>query len=154
MSWFNYYGLVIMVIIMIPNIVYAVCHKNSAVGVYDNKAAVIAEQIGRYGCFALMVFNIPYTYFGFYFTFGQAVYLIVNAVLLAAYCLIWIILRNKSGMVKAVLLSVIPSVIFVFSAVMIVSIPLLVFAVVFAAAHILISVKSVPSENGIAKKER
>lgn len=88
MDWFNYYGLAIMAVIMIPNIIYAVKHKNQVV-VYDNKAAIIFEQIGRYGCFAFMIFNIPYTYIGFWFSFGKIFYITVNAVLLLGYCISW-----------------------------------------------------------------
>ena len=46
-------------------------------------------------------------------------------------------------MTKALLLSIIPSGIFVFSGVIIVSIPLLVFSALFAVTHILISVKNI-----------
>lgn len=58
MNWFNYYGLIIMAVIMIPNIIYAVLHKNNSAGAFNNKAVIIAEQIGRYGCFIFMIFNI------------------------------------------------------------------------------------------------
>ena len=47
MGWFNYYGLIIMLVIMIPNIVYAVKHKDDGNAAFTDKAAVIAEQIGR-----------------------------------------------------------------------------------------------------------
>lgn len=63
MGWFNYYGLAVMAIVMIPNIVYAVKHKPDAAAGYHNKTVEILEQIGRYGCFVLMIFNIPYLYF-------------------------------------------------------------------------------------------
>ena len=142
MDWFNYYGLVVMVIIMIPNIIYAVKNKDGFDGAYNNKVAQIAEQIGRYGCIAFMIFNIPCTYFGFYFENAIIVYIAVNTALLLAYCLSWIILWKKRGLVKALLLSVIPSVIFLFSSVMILSGLLFAFAVIFASAHILISVKT------------
>ncbi|MGN1235004.1 MAG: hypothetical protein ACI4U2_03380 [Christensenellaceae bacterium] len=89
-----------------------------------------------------MVFNIPHTYLGFYFPFGKIVYIVVNAVLVLAYCSIWLIFWKKNGLTKALLLSVIPSVMFLFSGVMIASIPLSVFAVMFAISHILISVKN------------
>ena len=65
MSWFNYYGLIIMAIIMIPNIIYAVKQKDNMALESHNKMIIIAEQVGRYGCFVLMIFNIPYTYFNF-----------------------------------------------------------------------------------------
>lgn len=38
MGWFNYYGLIIMAVIMIPNIVYAVKNKQTSAP-YDNKQA-------------------------------------------------------------------------------------------------------------------
>lgn len=136
-----------MAIIMIPNIVYAAKHKNDGSAAYKNKAATVAEQLGRYGCFALMIFNIPYTYLGFYFPFAQTIYIAVNAVLLVAYCLSWIVMWHKSNLAKALLLSVIPSLIFIFSGVMIASAPLLTFAIIFAVTHILISVKNVKLSN-------
>ena len=74
MSWFNYYGLILMAIIMIPNIIYAAKHKNNE-NSYRNKTVEILEQIGRYGCFVLMIFNIPYTYFNFWFDNALTVYL-------------------------------------------------------------------------------
>ncbi|MDE6000795.1 MAG: hypothetical protein K2G96_00515, partial [Clostridia bacterium] len=46
MGWFNYYGLAVMAVIMIPNIIYAATHKSDADTVYKNKAVIIAEQIG------------------------------------------------------------------------------------------------------------
>ena len=141
MDWFNYYGLVIMVVIMIPNIIYAIKHKNQ-VAVYDNKVAIAFEQIGRYGSFVFMIFNIPYTYIGFWFSFGKIFYITVNAFLLLGYCLSWIVLCNKNGIVKALLLSIIPSLVFILSSILIASIPLFLFAVIFSIAHILISINN------------
>lgn len=51
MSWFNYYGLIIMAIIMIPNIVYAVKQKDGMALESHNKIRVICYfklQYGRY----------------------------------------------------------------------------------------------------------
>lgn len=139
-----------MFIILIPNVLYALKNKNK-VNMYQNKKAVIAEQIGRYGCFALMIFNIPFAWRGFWFSFGELVYIVVNSVLLLAYCVSWVILWKKSNIVKALLLSIIPSVIFIFSSVLIVSIPLLAFSIIFAVAHILISVKNVQTQESVER---
>ncbi len=146
MDWFNYYGLAIMAVIMIPNIIYVAKHKNQ-VAVYDNRAAIVFEQIGRYGCFVFMIFNIPYTYIGFWLSFGEMLYITVNAVLLLGYCASWIVLWNKSGIVKALLLSIIPSLVFIVSGILIASIPLFVFAAIFSVMHILISIKNAMAEN-------
>lgn len=130
-----------MAIIMIPNIIYAVKHKNSQ-NVYSNKTVEILEQIGRYGCFVFMIFNIPYTYFNFWFDYALTVYLSVNGSLCLAYLFFWVICRNKNGKLKALSLSVIPSCIFLFSGAVSASIPLIVFSVIFSVCHIFISCKN------------
>ena len=66
MSYFNPYGLAIMILIMIPNIWYAATGGKGSGHKKGNKIVEILEQIGRYGCFALMIFNIPYSYRGFW----------------------------------------------------------------------------------------
>ncbi len=132
-----------MVFVMIPNIIYYVRHKNEVVNVCENKALVIAEQIGRYGCFVFMVFNIPYTYFNFWFGHAFAVYISVNGGLYCAYTIFWAICWKKNGMLKALSLSIIPSCIFLFSGIVLANIPLIVFAVVFAVSHIFLSCKNV-----------
>ncbi len=127
---------------MIPNIIYAVKNKGNVADTYNNKLATVAEQVGRYGCFAFMIFNIPYLYFNFWFDYAIIVYLAVNGGLCLAYLIFWIICRNKSGKLRALALSVIPSCIFIFSGVMLLNIPLICFAVIFAVSHILISYKN------------
>lgn len=142
MGWFNYYGLAVMAVVMIPNIIYAVKNKGNVADTYNNKLATVAEQVGRYGCFAFMIFNIPYLYFNFWFDYTIIVYLAVNGGLCLAYLIFWIICRNNSGKLRALALSVIPSCIFIFSGVMLLNIPLICFAVIFAVSHILISYKN------------
>ena len=143
MGWFNYYGLAIIAIIMIPNIIFAVLHKDGFENKYKNKVVEVSEQIGRYACFALMIFNIPYTYFNFWFAHALTVYLAVNGGLCLAYLIFWAICWKQSGKLRALSLSVIPSVIFVFSGLCLANIPLIAFALLFSVNHILISYKNV-----------
>lgn len=139
LNWFNYYGLIAVVIIMIPNIVYAFKHKDSFVNYCSNKFLIVLEQVGRYGCILFMIFNIPYTWFGFFFAFAEVIYLAVNSALLLTYVLVWIILWNKDSVLRALILSAIPSLLFFFSGIMILSVPLIVAATIFAAGHITLS---------------
>ena len=143
MSWFNYYGLAIIAIIMIPNIIYAVKHKSDGEKTYNNKVAIVLEQLGRYGCMTFMVFNIPYTYFNFWFDYALICYLSVNGALCLAYLIFWIVCWNRSGKLKALSLSIIPTVIFLFSGIVLANIPLVALAVLFGITHILISYKTV-----------
>lgn len=95
MGWFNIYGLIIIALIMIPNIVFAIKIQNGFENLWHNKVVETLEQIGRFGCFGLMIFNIPYTYIGFWFDNALAVYIIVCTVLVTAYCLVWVIFFRK-----------------------------------------------------------
>lgn len=143
MGWFNSIGLIVICLILIPNIVFAVKNKDGFENVYHNKVAETFEQIGRFGSFSLMIFNIPYTYFGFFFTNGLTVYITVDALLTFAYIIIWCVCFNKYFKFRAYALSIIPSILFIFSGFMILNIPLLLFSVIFAIFHIMLSVKNV-----------
>ena len=89
-----------------------------------------------------MIFNIPGTCFGWQSDKAFAAYLIADAVLSAAYCIIWIVCFKKSSVFRALALSIIPSVMFLFSGIMIRSVLLIIAAVIFAPTHIMISYKN------------
>ena len=70
MSYVNLIGLIIMILIMIPNIIYAVKYKGQLRKLPQTKIWKIFEvfeQIGRYGCFICMIFKIPGVWVGFFF---------------------------------------------------------------------------------------
>ena len=142
MEWINVFGTVFIVIIMIPNITYALKCKNGFENKWNNKAVEIVEQIGRLGCFGFMIINIPGTWFGWWSDEAFAIYLVIDIFLIVLYCLIWIICFRKNSVFKALALSVIPSVIFLFSGIMSRSVLLIVSSLLFASAHILISIKN------------
>ena len=101
MEWFNYYGLIFMSLVMIPNIIFAIKNKNNIQNQYQNKLVEVIEQIGRYGCVVFMIFNIPFTYFNFWFDFALIVYLSVNGTLCFVYIVFWMICWNKNNLFKA-----------------------------------------------------
>ena len=142
MNWFNIYGLIFIVIIMIPNIIFALKCKEGFVNKYNNKFVELFEQIGRFGCFCFMIFNVQGTWFGWWSDEAFTVYLIIDTLLIALYCVIWVICWKKISAFRALALSVIPSVIFLFSGVMSRSILLIITSVLFAPSHILISYKN------------
>ena len=146
MNWINFYGLAFMLVIMIPNIIFASINKDGFQNLWKNKFVEVLEQIGRMGCFGFMVFIIPRCGFGFSPDESFSLYLIVNVVLLAAYCLIWIICFERNSIFRALALSIIPSVIFLASGILSRYIPLIVAAVIFAPCHIAISYKNVELE--------
>ncbi|MGN0588605.1 MAG: hypothetical protein ACI4KO_03635 [Ruminiclostridium sp.] len=142
MEWLNLYGLIFIFVIMIPNIIFAVRCKDGFLNKWNNRLVEVIEQIGRFFCFGFMIVNIPGTYFGFWTDVCFLVYLIVNIALIALYCLIWIICFKKNSVFRALALSVIPSIVFLFSGIMSRSVLLIIGSLFFAPAHILISYKN------------
>lgn len=139
MEWLNVFGLVMVAVIMIPNILFAMKCKDGFVNKWNNKSVETVEQIGRFGCFGFMIINIPGTWFGWWSDEAFAVYLVVDAVLVTLYCVIRAVCFRKSSVFRALALSIIPSVLFLFSGIMSRSILLTIAAVLFAPSHILIS---------------
>lgn len=139
MSWFNYLGLIFMAVLMIPNIIFSMKVKDGFVNYYENKVVILFEEITRFTTFGLMVINIPFTYHGYWFENAKTVYIIVNAVLILLYCLVWIICLNKETIFRSLALSILPTSVFIFSGVMIISIPLITSSIIFAICHITIS---------------
>ena len=140
MSFFVY-GLVIVLIMLVPNVVFALFNRDGFENPWRNKTVEILEQIGRFGCMIFMFIVIPEISFPSDESF--ALYIIVNMSLLLLYCLLWIVFFKRNNMARAVSLSVIPSVIFLFSGIISGNIPLIIAAVIFSPCHILISVKNV-----------
>lgn len=143
MEWINVFGLFYIIIIMIPNIVFAVRCKDGFENRWNNRLVETLEQFGRFGCFAFMVLNIPrINEVGWCSKDAFVWYLFVDAFLVLSYCIIWIISWKKNGVFRALALSIIPSVLFLFSGVMSCAICLIVTAAIFAPCHIMISYKN------------
>lgn len=142
MEWINIFGLIFIVVIMIPNIIFAIKCKDGFANKWKNKFVEMIEQIGRFGCFGFMIINIPGTWFGWWSDEVFAVYLIVNVILVILYCVIWIICFKKDSIFRALALSIIPSILFLFSGIMSRSVLLIIAATIFAPSHITISYKN------------
>ena len=142
MEWFNVFGLIFMAVIMIPNVIFALKCKDGFENQWKNRWVEAIEQIGRFGCFGFMIIHIPGTWFGWWSDEAFAVYLIVDTILAALYCLIWIVCFRKNSVFRALALSIIPSVLFLFSGIMSRSVLLIIAAVLFAPSHIAISYKN------------
>lgn len=142
MNIVNWYGLSFMAVIMIPNIIFAIRCKDGFENKWHNKTVEVLEQIGRFGCFGFMIVDIPGTWFGWWSDEAFAVYLIVDTILTLLYCGIWAVCFRKSSLFRALVLSIIPSILFLFSGIMSRSVLLTLSAVLFAPAHIIISYKN------------
>ena len=139
MEWCNVFGSIFMAVILIPNILFVVKCKDGFENKWKNRTVETLEQIGHFGCFGFMIFNVPGTWFGWWSDEAFAVYLVVDALLVGLYCLVWIVCFRKTGLFRALALSILPSVLFLFSGIMTRSVLLTISALLFAPAHIAIS---------------
>lgn len=142
MDWLNPYGLLFMTVIMIPNVLFALRCRDGFADRWKNKYAEGLEQIGRFGCFATMVVNIPGTCLGWPSYGAFELYLAVDTAIVALYCALWAVLFRKPGMFRSLALSILPSILFLFSGFSSRSALLVLFALLFAPSHILISCKN------------
>jgi len=134
----NIYGLIIIAIVMIPNVIFAIKEKNFE-SKYHNKAVEIIEQIGRFGSMGLMIFNIPLFEFGYWFNYGKIVYMVLTGVLAVLYCFVWFLYFSKLTMEKAMALAIIPTIIFLSSGIIQGKVLLITTAIFFGIGHIIIS---------------
>lgn len=141
-KYVNFWGLILVVIILIPNIVFAISCKDGFENRYQNKLVETLEQIGRFGCFFSMFIMIPYMNKGYWFQQGKTIYLILGFLLVGLYCLGWIVFWKENSIRKSLYLSIVPSLLFLESGVLSGNILLLIFAVIFAPCHILISYRN------------
>ena len=139
MGKFNYIGLIIIILIMIPNVIFAAKNKDGFENLYKNKIVETFEQIGRFGSFIFMIFSLPRVCIGFSTETARKVYIIAGLLLVFLYILGWIVLRKEDSVRKSLALSVLPSVLFLESGILSLNIPLIVTAAIFAPSHITIS---------------
>lgn len=138
MDFINTYGLIIMIIIMIPNIIFAIREKNFE-SKYHNKFIEVIEQSGRFGSMFLMIFNISFLEYGFWFKNAKNVYILLISVLALLYCFSWILYFQKATIEKAMALAIIPTLIFLFSGIITLHILLIITAILFGIGHITIT---------------
>ena len=138
MDWLNIYGLITMIIIMVPNIIFAIKEK-SFQSKYNYKIVEFIEQIGRFGSMGLMIFNIPLLDYGYFLPNGKVLYVFLSAILSILYCIVWFLYFRKASIKKAMLLAIIPTILFLSSGIIQGRILLIISSILFGITHIIIT---------------
>lgn len=138
-GWINIFGTIIVIILLIPNIIYATKNKTSE-DKYKNKFVNIIEQLGRYASLIFTIFPIGIS--GFRNVEYMLVYLIVNCILLLLYLIIWIFYFKSKSLFKSMLLAIIPTIIFFICGITLSHWGLIISSIIFGFAHILITYKN------------
>ena len=134
-GWINLFGAGIIVLIMIPNIIYAAGQKQDETQIEVPRGLSACEQVGRYGCIILMWLPLLVWKFGFGSVEEFLIYLIGNGVLLLCYYLSWMLYSRKKTLSVAMALAIIPTAIFLLSGILLHHWLLVAFAILFGFAH-------------------
>ena len=137
-GWINVFGAAIVVLMLIPNIVYAIKNKGEK-NLCTNRFMNVIEQIGRYACIVLMWLPLFVWKFGFASVLEMMLYMACNGMLLAAYWIAFAVYMNRKTARLALVLAILPACIFLLSGILLRHWLLVGFAVLFAVGHIYVT---------------
>lgn len=141
-GWINGFGAAIVVLMLIPNILYARRNKGET-NRCTNRLMNLLEQIGRYACIVLMWLPLLVWEFGFADVPQMLLYLAGNGALLLAYWILFARYFKQKTAARAMALAVLPACMFLLSGVLLRHWLLAGFAVVFAVGHIFVTKKNI-----------
>ena len=140
-GWINAFGAGLVLLMLIPNIVYALRSRgeqNRCANAFMN----VIEQLGRYGCIVLMWLPFPVWEFGFARVGAMLLYLLGNGALLAAYLLVFFFYMKQKSRRRALILAVLPACIFLLSGLLLRHWLLVGFAALFAVGHCYVTLQN------------
>ena len=140
-GWINLFGAGIVVLMLLPNILYAIRHKGEQ-NRCTNRAMNILEQVGRYACILLMWFPLLVWEFGFASVAAMLFYFAGNGAQLTAYWILFAIYGKKKNTGLALALAILPACIFLLSGLLLRHWLLVGFACLFAVGHIYVTKKN------------
>lgn len=135
----NLFNLIIVFLMLLPNIINS--NKITHIPI-SNKIINIFVQIGRYGCITMMLFPLFVWKFAFRSVISFLIYLLLNFILLFIYYIYWFLYLKQNKLSHAIILNVVPSLIFLINGIILRHIILIIFATVFCASHIMVTYQS------------
>ena len=137
-NWINIFGLIFVILLLIPNIIYALWLKQDnrkSVNHCSNKFMNVLEQTGWYGCMVLMVFSIGMREFGFASVTAFLIYLFGNSLIMIVYWTVWMLYFVKPAQGKQIALVILPTALFLLSGMTLHYVLLTVFSLLFGVAR-------------------
>ena len=140
-GWINVFGAAVVVLMLIPNIIYALKNRGEKNRCTDQFMNAM-EQVGRYACIVLMWLPLLVWKFGFSGACEMMLYLAGNGCLLAAYWAVYAGYLKKKTRKRALALAVLPTCMFLLSGLLLRHWLLAGFAVLFGIGHIFVTQKN------------
>ncbi len=133
-GWINLFNLAILIIMLIPNMLFAGKIRQEE-GIERNTILRISEYVSRIACMIFMFFPISVGEFGFKNPIYFELYLLSNVLLLTIDLVVWNIFRKKPTFREALILAVVPSLIFFITGLLLQHWLLVISAGAFFLAH-------------------
>ena len=137
-GWINLFGGIIVILLLIPNIVYALKNRGEK-NLCTDRTMNLLEQIGRYGCIVLMWLPLLVWKFGFQSVPEMLLYFAGNGALLLLYWLVFARYLKERTAKRALVLAILPACVFLLSGLLLRHWLLVGFAVLFAVGHIYVT---------------
>ena len=145
MEWLNLPGMMVMSALLAPNVIYGLKRRGTLRRQgHVSRLWAILEQVGRYGCMALMCVHTGVLEFGYASPAWGVVWLGVCTTLLCAYCLVWVFYFRRESKGAALALALLPTLVFLLSGLSWRNVPLMALALLFGVAHTTITVQNAP----------
>jgi hypothetical protein len=138
MNWINIFGLSIVILMLLPNIIYAIKLKTFE-NKCKNKMMNRMEQIGRYASMFFMVFKIGLYEFGFRSNVEFVIWLFVTTLLLLLYWLFWYIFFGSPRNTLPMILAILPSAVFITYGLFLRHWLLIISGILFSIGHIYVT---------------
>ena len=139
--WINGWGATIVIIMLVPNIIFSVRNPH-----LENKCENVImntiEQVGRYTSMILMIVPVLVEKFCFKSVFEMIFYIVVTSVLLLLYLLVWFCYLKSQSTNKAILLALLPAMIFVISGILLRHWLLTIAGILFGIGHIFVTLQN------------
>lgn len=142
-GWINAFGLLLVMLLLVPNIVYALrCCKRESPLPHAGKisrALTVSEQIGRFGSMFCTVFDFGLFPYGYPSVTAFLAAVIGCPLLLLLYWIFWALFFRRETRFRARMLAILPSLLFFLFGLSLLHPLILVFSLLFAVCHIRIT---------------
>jgi hypothetical protein len=136
----NLYGLIFVVIMIVPHIIFVKTHRYSLDKV-TNRTLLYIARIGKYCGAFLMAINIGVLEEGFTSDLMKNFWLVATAVLVAAYIILWLLFFKKENKACAILLTVVAGIVLMLSGLLQVKTLLLTAGIVYLIGELYVTIK-------------
>ena len=134
----NLFNGIIVAVLLVPSVVMAFKFKKFK-NRCTNTAMNVCEWIGRFGAILFMVVPLGVGEFGFSHVNEFLIYLIADIILIAVYILVWLSFMKKQTYIKAMIMAVVPAVIFLVCGITLRHFILIFCSVMFFIGHIYVT---------------